>query len=132
MRYKILNDINDNSQDELFTILLDEAKNTYLSLVFPYHPEVVDLPNSRAEAWCTKCAIELYHLGDKGNLISYSENGLTESYEKSGLSKDLLSQLPPSHGRTIFDNTIETTTEDTTEDTTDDNTDNNTDDGGNG
>lgn len=124
MRYKILNDINDNSQDELFTILLDEAKNTYLSLVFPYHPEVVDLPNSRAEAWCTKCAIELYHLGDKGNLISYSENGLTESYEKSGLSKDLLSQLPPSHGRTIFDNTIETTTEDTTDD--------NTDDGGNG
>lgn len=128
MRYKILNDINNDSQDALFTILLDEAKNTYLSLVFPYHPEVVELPNSRAEAWCTKCAIELYHLGEKGNLISYSENGLTESYDKAGLSKDLLSQLPPAHGRTLFEKPIETTTEETT----DDNTDDNTDDGGNG
>lgn len=120
MRYKILNDINNSSKDDIFGILLDDAKNTYLSLVFPYHPEVTELPNDRAVSWCTECAVELYFLGDKGNLISYSENGLTESYGKAGLSKDLLSKLPPAHSRTIFEKTIETTIEDTTDDTTDD------------
>ena len=40
----------------------------------------------------TKCAIELYNGIGKENVTSYSENGLSESYEKAGISKDLLNE----------------------------------------
>ena len=35
MRLEILDDINDESKDEIFKIKLKRAKNTYLRLVYP-------------------------------------------------------------------------------------------------
>ena len=59
--------------------------------------------DDRARNWQTRCAIELYNLGGVSNLKSYSENGLSESYDKAGLSKDLLAALPPAHGGVPID-----------------------------
>ena len=103
MRVIILQDIEDNSQDDTFKVLLDEAKNMYLDLVYPFNHEISELPNERARNWQVRCAIELYNLDDKINVKSYSENGLSESYDKAGLSKDLLSALPPAHGGVPID-----------------------------
>lgn len=103
MRFAILHDIEDDSLDETFEILLDEAKDIYLDLVYPFNHNILDLPNTRARNWQVRCAIELYNLDGGSNLKAYSENGLSESYEKAGLSKDLLSALPPAHGGVPID-----------------------------
>lgn len=97
MRLKILDKIDDASQDEIFKINLKDAKFAYLRLVYPYHPDIEELPNDRARDWQTRCAIEIHELDGEFNVTSYSENGLQEVYSKSGLSKDLLNELPPSH-----------------------------------
>lgn len=101
MRLEILDNIEDSSKDEIFKIKLKRAKNTYLRLVYPYDHSITELPNDIAKDWQTRCAIELYNLGNDLGLISYSENGLSESYEKSGLSQDLLNDLPPAKAGAI-------------------------------
>lgn len=95
MRIEILEDSLDTSKDEVFALKLKRAKQTYLRLVYPFDKTITELLDDRAKDWQTKCAIELYNLGNDTNLTSYSENGLTESYEKAGLSQDLLNELPP-------------------------------------
>lgn len=95
MRRKILENSSDTSKDETFKDCLESAKNRYLNLVYPYNREITELPDDRARNWQTDCAIELYKLDGDENLTSYSENGLSETYAKAGLSEGLLSQLPP-------------------------------------
>ena len=101
MRLEILGDKDDDVQDDIFKLKLKRAKNRYLSLVYPYNREITELPDEKAREWQTECAIELYNLGDDGDLIEYSENGLTEKKAKAGLSQDLLNQLPPARAGVI-------------------------------
>ena len=95
MRIEILGNSSDTSEDETFKRMLKKAKNRYLNLVYPFDRTITELPDDRARNWQTDCAIELYNLDGDENLTSYSENGLSESYGKAGLSHGLLSQLPP-------------------------------------
>lgn len=101
MRLEILGNINDTSKDDIFSIKLKRAKNTYLRLVYPFNNSITELPNDIAKDWQTRCAIELYNLGENVNLTSYSENGLSESYGRAGLSQDLLNDLPPAKAGAI-------------------------------
>lgn len=101
MRLEILEDIEDDSQDDIFTIKLLDAKFIYLGLVYPYNPEIEELPNDRAKNWQTRCAIELYKLNEDGYFSQYSENGLQWTKSKVGLSQDLLNDLPPARGKVL-------------------------------
>lgn len=96
MRVEILDNVEDTSKDEVFKIKLKRAKFRYLRLVYPYrYSEMTELPDDSAKDWQTKCAIELYNLAGDENLTSYSENGLSETYARAGISQDLLNELPP-------------------------------------
>lgn len=96
MRIEILEDSSDTSKDEVFKIKLKRAKFRYLRLVYPYRYRTMEeLPDDCAKDWQTKCAIELYNLAGDENLTSYSENGLSETYARAGISQDLLNELPP-------------------------------------
>ncbi len=95
MRLEILENSSDTSKDEVFKLKLKRAKFRYLRLVYPFNKTITKLPDEQAQDWQTKCAIELYNLGGDENLSSYSENGLSESYARAGLSQDLLNELPP-------------------------------------
>lgn len=96
MRTEILGDSSNDSKDEVFKIKLKRAKFRYLRLVYPYrYRTMTELPDEQAQDWQTKCAIELYNLAGDENLTSYSENGLSETYARAGISQDLLSELPP-------------------------------------
>ena len=108
MRLEILEDAEDSSCDEIFTLKLEDAKYEYLRLVYPFNPEIEELPNDRAKNWQTKCAIELYRLMGEEGVIQYSENGLTIIKAKSGLSKDLINELPPAKaGVPKYEKTVE-------------------------
>lgn len=91
MRQEISGEVDNLTLDKF----LRRAKNKYLSLVFPFNREITELPDDRAREWQTRCAIELYNLDGNENITSYSENGLSESYGKAGISQDLLNELPP-------------------------------------
>lgn len=95
MRQEILKDKSNTNEDDTFKRMLKKAKNRYLNLVYPFDKDITELPDDRAKEWQTSCAIELYILEGEENLTSYSENGLSESYGKAGLSEGLLSELPP-------------------------------------
>lgn len=95
MRLEILGNAEDTSKDDIFKIKLEDAKFEYLRLVYPYNPEIEELPNDRAKNWQTKCAIEFYNNIGNENVIQYAENGLSETYGKTGISQDLLNELPP-------------------------------------
>lgn len=95
MRLEILENEDDSSKDCIFEQKLEDAKYEYLRLVYPFNLDIDELPNDRAKNWQTKCAIELYNLAGNENVIQYSENGLSETYAKAGISKDLLNELPP-------------------------------------
>lgn len=96
MRVEILENIEDDSKDEVFKIKLKRAKFRYLRLVYPYrYRTMTELLDDSAREWQTKCAIELYNLAGDENLTSYSENGLSETYARAGISQDLLNELPP-------------------------------------
>ena len=86
MRLEIFEDKNDDRKDDIFKLKLKQAKQRYLNLVYTF---------DRAREWQTKCAIELYKLAGNENLTSWSENGVSESYARAGLSQDLLNELPP-------------------------------------
>lgn len=98
MRIEILENSSDVSKDEAFKVKLKRAKQRYLRLVYPFNRTINELSDERAQDWQTKCAIELYYLSGDENLTSYSENGLSESYARAGLSQDLLNELPPPFG----------------------------------
>jgi len=95
MRLEILNDATDNSEDDIFKIKLQDAKYEYLRLVYPYNPEIEELPNEKAKNWQTNCAIELYNIMKDGAYTQYSENGLQWTKSRGGISQDLLNDLPP-------------------------------------
>ncbi len=95
MRLEILGDSSDESKDDIFLIKLDDAKYEYLRLVYPYNPEIEELPNDRAKSWQTNCAIELYGIMQDGAYTQYSENGLQWTKARGGLSQDLMNDLPP-------------------------------------
>ncbi len=88
-------EISDDVEYAVLKKLLKRAKNRYFSLVYPFNKTITELPDDRARDWQTRCAIELYNLDGDENLTSYSENGLSESYARAGLSPDLLNELPP-------------------------------------
>lgn len=98
MRIMILGDSNDDSQDDIFTIKLDEAKSVALDTLYPFDPNA-ELPDTwRMNMWLVRCAVELYNRRDSDNVQSYSENGISVSYWSGKISKSLLDELIPKAG----------------------------------
>lgn len=95
MRLEILDDVTDDSLDDIFKNKLEDAKYKYLELVYPYNHDMNELPDDRAKNWQTRCAIELYNFDKDGVYTQYSENGLQWTKSKTGLSQSLLNDLPP-------------------------------------
>lgn len=96
MRLIILGNSTDTSKDGLFTIMLNRATELGLNILYPFHEDLTDfvIP-SRYSNWQVKCAIELYRNDGKDGIVSYSENQLSWTKDKGGISKDLINELVP-------------------------------------
>ena len=54
MRIEILKDVSDNSKDDIFKIMLDNAEAIALNTLYPYNQEIDHLPyNKRINWWHT-------------------------------------------------------------------------------
>jgi len=99
LRILILRDLNDDSEDLLFNVLLTNARAIQLNALFPYDENAtVSKDNFRLRNWQVRCAKELYDGCDRSGVQSYSENGLNVSYFANIVSQSLMMELTPKAG----------------------------------
>ncbi|MEG1506028.1 MAG: hypothetical protein RR478_00870 [Bacilli bacterium] len=90
--------INENSYLDVLNCLLDDTKIIALSVLFPFEDySTMELPNNYLN-WQLRACIELYNIGDKAGITSYSENGISWSKNFDGLSVSLMNELVPKIG----------------------------------
>lgn len=72
-----------------------KAKSIYLSLSFPYHHEITEIPSDRPDAYRLIWMImdEILERNGCSSAISYSENGLSITFNGDGLSSFLQSMI---------------------------------------
>ena len=80
--------------------LYDVAKTTYLDLAFPFEQDITDVPSDRPRAytWIYDCMGEILERSGCSSMTSYSENGLSISWDRTGVSNGLLSRVTPKVG----------------------------------
>jgi hypothetical protein len=99
LRILILRNLNDDSEDLLFNVLLKNARAIQLNALFPYDENAtVSEDNFRLRNWQVRCAKELYDGCDRSGVQSYSENGLNVSYFANIVSQSLMMELTPKAG----------------------------------
>lgn len=99
MRLEILGNSTDDTNDEVFNNMLENATIIALNTLYPYDLEIQELPNNiRIKNWVVRCAIELYLKIGNNNVQSYSENGLSITYMTGLISTGLMNELIPKAG----------------------------------
>lgn len=79
--------------ENVLDTLLEDSKYIALSEIYPFKDFYeLELPKKYLN-WQLRCCVELYNLGDKDGIISYSENGLSWTKETGRLSKSLMGEL---------------------------------------
>lgn len=78
--------------ENILQSLLDDSKYIFLSLRYPFDETQTDMP-TRYENWQIRCCVELYKLAGTSRVQSYSENGLSWTMFRDGLSEDLRNEI---------------------------------------
>ena len=78
--------------------LLEDSMYIGLSILYPFEDFSKKEFPKKYYNWQIRCCLELYNLAGRANLASYSENGLSWTMFKSGLSLDLINELVPRVG----------------------------------
>lgn len=78
----------------ILSALLEDSLNIALTILYPFEEEYdnINLPRKYYN-WQIRACVELYNLAGRENVSSYSENGLSWTMFKSGLSQELLDEL---------------------------------------
>ena len=87
--------LHDNRElyEQILTDLLNDSKFICLSLLFPFENYAEYKLPKRYYNWQLRACVELYNLADKISVKDYSENGISWSRLKDGLSGSLVSEL---------------------------------------
>ena len=79
--------------EQILTDLLNDSKFICLSLLFPYENYADYILPKRYYNWQLRACVELYNLADKISVKDYSENGISWSRLKDGLSSYLTGEI---------------------------------------
>lgn len=85
--------VNNVQYEQILTDLLDDTKFICLSLLFPYEDYSDYNMPKRYYNWQLRACVELYNLADKISIKDYSENGISWSRLKDGLSQYLTNEI---------------------------------------
>lgn len=89
---------NKKNYENILHDLIEDSMYIGLSILFPFQDFSEKVFPKKYYNWQIRCCIELYNLAGKVDIASYSENGLSWTKFKSGLSRDLLNELMPKVG----------------------------------
>ena len=87
-----------SNYEQVLRDLLEDSMYIGLSILFPFEDFSSKSFPKKYYNWQLRCCVELYGMEGPVNIASYSENGLSWTKFKSGLSKDLLNELIPRVG----------------------------------
>ncbi|MBO4733087.1 MAG: hypothetical protein J5662_01290 [Clostridia bacterium] len=76
------------------------AEKAYLDRAFPFAPEITSIPENRPRAydWIYECMREIAEKSGCSAMTHYSENGISITWDKSGISQGLLNRITPQAG----------------------------------
>lgn len=79
--------------EQILQDLLEDSMNIGLSILFPYQDFSEKSFPKKYYNWQLRCCVELFNSTGTANIASYSENGLSWTKFKDGLSQGLLNEL---------------------------------------
>ncbi len=81
-------------------IIYGVAEKTYLDKAFPFAPDITKVPENRPRAydWIYDCMKEISDKAGYSSMTHYSENGISITWDNSGVSKSLLDRITPQAG----------------------------------
>lgn len=82
-----------SNYEQILLDLLEDSMNIGLSILFPFEDFSEKSFPKKYYNWQIRCCVELYNLTGTSNIASYSENGLSWTKFKDGLSQSLLNEL---------------------------------------
>lgn len=87
----------DYIEDEDIYMLIKRAKSIFIDKVFPADLTIDYTTfkfNERNEMWLLDCVDELIQRTGIGSVTAYKENGMSWTFDNSGISNALLERLP--------------------------------------
>ena len=79
--------------EQVLSDLLEDSMYIGLSILFPFQDfSEMSFPKKYYN-WQIRCSVELYNNAGTSNIASYSENGLSWTKFKDGLSQSLINEL---------------------------------------
>ena len=82
-----------SNYERVLSNLLEDSMYIGLSILFPFEDFSEKSFPKRYYNWQIRCCVELYDMTGTSNIASYSENGLSWTKFKDGLSQSLLNEL---------------------------------------
>lgn len=85
-------------EKEKIEIMYDCAYDIMLNLRYPTQEDIYEIPETflrKHRTWIFRCIQDHIDKEGMGNAISYSENGVSFTFDKSGISRDLISEITP-------------------------------------
>lgn len=79
--------------EQILTDLLNDTKFICLSLLFPFEDYTDYVMPKQYYNWQLRACVEMYNLADKIYIKDYSENGISWSRMKDGLSQSLMQEI---------------------------------------
>lgn len=85
--------------DEVLDIY-SQALYTYIDLAYPFDRNMFDVPedNPRIYQWIYDCMNEIVERNGTSSLTAYSENGMSWTWDSSGISEGLKKRIVPKCG----------------------------------
>lgn len=78
-------------------LLYDMAQDIFLNLKYPFEYDIdeatIELENKKHPTWCLRCMQEMIDKLGITNVIGYSENGVSVTFDKTGLSQSLIDEI---------------------------------------
>lgn len=78
-------------------LLYDMALDIFLNTKYPFRDEVSDEDIQSAiqkhSTWCLRCMQEMIEKMGISNVVGYSENGVSITFDKAGISQSLLDEI---------------------------------------
>ena len=82
---------------EEIEIMIECAKDILLDTLYPFNQEITEIP-PRKVTWIYRCVLEQIERKGMSSVVSYSENGISISFDKSQVSETLIGEIVPNAG----------------------------------
>lgn len=78
-------------------LLYDMALDVFINARYPFKDDIddtlVETEIKKHPTWCLRCMQEMIDRMGVSNVIGYSENGVSVTFDKTGISQSLLDEL---------------------------------------